>query len=63
MSRADPGTASGTDSETTSGVDPDTEDSHRYYECHPCGYTARADLSVGLCPRCGQRIEWTATGQ
>jgi rubrerythrin len=61
MSRADTGPASGTDSDTTGGFDSTTDDSYRYYECHPCGYTARTDLSIGLCPRCGQRIEWTAT--
>jgi len=27
-----------------------------YYECTPCGYTAREDLSIGLCPRCGDDL-------
>ena len=32
------------------------ETSHEYYECVPCGYTARIDLSIGMCPLCGGRI-------
>jgi len=37
-------------SESTST--PDTA----YYECTPCGYTARVDLAIGLCPRCGDDL-------
>lgn len=32
------------------------EPSYEYYECVPCGYTGRADLSIGMCPLCGDRI-------
>jgi rubrerythrin len=27
-----------------------------YYECIPCGYTARVDQAIGLCPRCGDDL-------
>jgi rubrerythrin len=29
-----------------------------YYECIPCGYTARVDQAIGLCPRCGDDLTY-----
>lgn len=27
-----------------------------YYECAPCGYTAPANVPIGLCPNCGESL-------
>ena len=29
---------------------------HEYYECGPCGYAARVDHAIGLCPVCGDSL-------
>ena len=39
---------------------PSTADA-TYYDCTPCGYTARTDLAIGLCPRCGDGLSETST--
>jgi len=33
-----------------------TEPGESYYECSPCGYAAPAEVAIGLCPRCGERL-------